>query len=128
MTEYTQKQFDKMNIIDRYKQCPSGDYSKIKSFGEGCSFGEWCSFGENTIIEKDHKLISYIGIDRIGSRDRKTYFFNCEDGLWVRCGCWFGSIDNFKKRIKKTYPVGKYHTQYMEAIKFVSKIINLKKI
>ena len=45
MKKYTQAEFDALPVIDGRKQCPTGDYSDIRSFGEWCSFGERCSFG-----------------------------------------------------------------------------------
>ena len=47
MKKWTQEEVDQI-IPDEYgvRHFPTGDYSGIKSFGEGCSFGEWCSFGE----------------------------------------------------------------------------------
>lgn len=59
MKKYTQEEFDAIER-DEYgiKNCPTGDYTAIKifgeecifgalcRFGEECSFGEWCSFGE----------------------------------------------------------------------------------
>jgi len=174
MEKYTQKDFDKFKMIDGIKQCPSGDYSSIGFFGEGCffgkrcsfgedcsfgegcsfgercffgkrcsfgedcsfgercffgkrcSFGEDCSFGENIKIEGGHKLISYLGIDRIGSRFGKTYFFKCEDGLFVRCGCWFGTIKDFKQRVKENYSSGRFRKEYDMAIEFAEKWVELK--
>ena len=29
----------------------------------------------------------------------ETYIFNCVDGIFVRCGCFFGTIDAFKIRV-----------------------------
>ena len=29
----------------------------------------------------------------------ETYIFNCVDGIFVRCGCFFGSVDDFKSRV-----------------------------
>ena len=58
MKTYTQAEFDEFPVIDGIRQCPTGNYTQIKRFGErcsfggrcrfseGCSFGEWCSFGE----------------------------------------------------------------------------------
>ena len=46
MKKYTQAEFDALPVIDGRKQCPTGDYSDIRSFGEWCSFGERCSFDE----------------------------------------------------------------------------------
>ena len=132
MEKYTQKDFDKFKMIDGIKQCPSGDYSSIGFFGERCffgkrcSFGEDCSFGENIKIEGGHKLISYLGIDRIGPRFGKTYFFKCEDGLFVRCGCWFGTIKDFKQRVKENYSSGRFRKEYDMAIEFAEKWVELK--
>ena len=128
MKKYTQKDFDKFKVIDGIKQCPSGDYSAIDAFAEGCSFAEWCSFAENIKIEDGHKLISFIGIDRIGSRLGKTYFFNCEDGLFVRCGCWFGTIEDFKQRVREAYPEGRFRKEYDMAIDYAKKWKELSQI
>ena len=63
MKKYTQANFDNFEV-DEYghKICPAGDYTAIKSFGEGCHFdtgchfgarcifGEQCSFGERCIF------------------------------------------------------------------------------
>ena len=63
MKKYTQADFDNFEV-DEYgrKICPTGDYTAIKSFGEGCHFdtgchfgarcifGEGCSFGERCIF------------------------------------------------------------------------------
>jgi hypothetical protein len=34
---------------------------------------------------------------RIGS---KVYFFNLQDGIYVRCGCWLSDIAGFRERVK----------------------------
>ena len=47
MKKYTQADFDNFEV-DKYgrKICPAGDYTAMKSFGEGCSFGKECIFGK----------------------------------------------------------------------------------
>ena len=120
MEKYTQADFDKFKVIGGIKQCPTGDYSAITIFAEGCSFAK------NIKVECGHRLISYIGIDRIGSRLGKTYFFNCEDGLFVRCGCWFGTIKDFKRRVKEIYSKGRFRKEYDMAIDFAEKWAELK--
>jgi hypothetical protein len=47
MKKYTQKDFDRFEIVDGVTQCPSGDYTDIREFPSYCSFGEQCSFGES---------------------------------------------------------------------------------
>ena len=129
MKKYTQADFNAFEVIDGIKQCPSGDYSDIQifvercsfgrccsfeeccsfgkwcSFGEGCSFGECCSFGEGCSFEDkgeyigDYPFLAFVGFgSRIGS---KVYFFNLQDGIYVRCGCWLSDIAGFRERVKE---------------------------
>lgn len=117
MKKYTQADFDAFEVIDGIKQCPSGDYSDIQIFGERCSFGEWCSFGkwcsfgedcsfgEECSFEGkgeyigDYPFLAFVGFgSRIGS---KVYFFNLQDGIYVRCGCWLSNIAGFRERVKE---------------------------
>ncbi|WP_416987465.1 hypothetical protein [Alistipes putredinis] len=110
MKEYTQADFDAFEVIDGIKQYPSGDYSDIQIFGEWCSFGKWCSFGEDCFFGEecsfegkgeyigDYPFLAFVGFgSRIGS---KVYFFNLQDGIYVRCGCWLSDIARFRERVK----------------------------
>lgn len=46
MKKYTQEEFDALPRDEcGYKECPTGDYTGITEFGNGCRFGGWCSFG-----------------------------------------------------------------------------------
>lgn len=105
MKKYTQEDFDAFEVIDGIKQCPSGDYSDIQIFGEWCSFGRCCSFGEGCSFEDkgeyigDYPFLAFVGFgSRIGS---KVYFFNLQDGIYVRCGCWLSNIAGFRERVKE---------------------------
>lgn len=57
MKRYTKADMEKFrhdefgNLI-----CPAGDYSKIRSFGAGCSFGEDCVFGKECVFGDDCKF------------------------------------------------------------------------
>ena len=110
MKKVTQEMFDTFIVICGIKQCPTGDYSKIKSFGESCSFwescrfGESCSFVESCSFENGHvtatNLQPFYKFSGFSSRQMsETYIFNCVDGIFVRCGCFFGTIDAFKIRV-----------------------------
>ena len=96
MKKITQQEFDALPVVDGWKKCPgSTDYSAIKHFPNGCRFGAWCSF-------EGHKARTsnpYIAIDRAGSVRRKTYFFDFEDGIYVRSGCFFGSLSEFRAKV-----------------------------
>ena len=99
MNKYTQADFDNFEVDENgYKICPSGDYTQISSFGAWCSFDEKCSF-ENGAVKNGR----YVAVDRIGSANRKAYFFMDEDGkMFVRAGCWFSDMAAFRERVKKS--------------------------
>ena len=108
MKKIKQQEFDALPVVDGWKKCPgSTDYSAIKHFPDGCSFGAWCSFGEGCSFGagcsfEGHKARTsnpYIAIDRADSARRKTYFFDFEDGIYVRSGCFFGSLSEFRAKV-----------------------------
>jgi len=68
-------------------------------FAEGCSFGEWCRF-EGRKALPGHP---FIAIDGAGTRNSKTYFFNLEGGICVRCGCFSGTVEEFKQQVIQTH-------------------------
>ena len=80
-------------------------FGKGCSFGKGCFFGECCSFSESCSFEEkgeyigDYPFLAFVGFgSRIGS---KVYFFNLQDGIYVRCGCWLSDIAGFRERVKE---------------------------
>ena len=59
----------------------------------------WCSYENNRV-----KNGRYVAVDRIGSENRKAYFFIDENGaMFVRAGCWFSGMDEFKERVKSVH-------------------------
>ena len=142
MKKYTQADFDNFEV-DEYgrKICPTGDYTAIKSFGEGCnfsarcsfgaqcsfgercsfgagcrfgegcSFGKWCSYENGTV-----KNGRYVAVDRIGSENRKVYFYIDENGnMFVRAGCWFSDMTAFKERVKEVHAGTIHEKTYLAA-------------
>ena len=121
MKKYTQSDFDNFEVDENgYKICPSGDYTQISSFGEGCSFGVWCSFGERCSFENGAvKNGRYVAVDRIGSANRKAYFFMDEDGkMFVRAGCWFSDMATFRERVKEVHAGTIHEKTYLAACDF----------
>ena len=112
MKKYTQADFDNFEV-DEYgrKICPAGDYTAIKSFGEGCSFGGWCRF-ENGAVKNGR----YVAVDRIGREHRKAYFYIDKNGnMFVRAGCWFSDMAAFKERVKKVHAGTIHEKTYLAA-------------
>ena len=74
-------------------------FGKCCFFGEGCAFGGGCSFEDKGEYIGDYPFMAFVGFgSRIGS---KVYFFNLQDGIYVRCGCWLSDIAGFRERVKE---------------------------
>jgi len=112
MKKYTQQEFDALPVVDGIKQCPTGDYSELKSLGEGCSFGKRCSF-ENGY---QAKYPAFIRINNIGSRVDGCYIYNFETGMYVRSGCFFGTLDEFMQAVNSKHSDTKFERQYKLAV------------
>ena len=136
MKKYTQADFDNFKV-DKYghKICPAGDYTAIKGFGAQCSFGELCIFGERCIFSEQCifdegcrfgeqcsyengavKNGRYVAVDRIGSENRKAYFYIDDNGnMFVRAGCWFSDMAAFKERVRKVHAGTIHEKTYLAA-------------
>ena len=106
--------------------CGFGEWCR---FGERCRFGEWCSFGERCSFgvgcsfESDLTNARYFAADRIGSERRKTYFFASDQGMHVRAGCFFGTLEEFEKRVHEVHGGTKYEREYMAAIELAKVVL-----
>ena len=141
MKKYTQAEFDAFEIDeDGRRICPTGDYSEIKSFGErcsfgewcrfgeGCSFGEWCSFGEGCKAECDKPLKQTYKFEGFGSRRRCTYAFLLTDNtFFIRCGCFSGTLEEFKAKVKETHAGTIYEAEYNDVIYVIENILKRAK-
>lgn len=109
LKKYTQEEFDALPVVAGWRLCPSGDYSLIKSFGEGCSFRKGCICEFGTF----HKLATVGGF---GSESRTTYFFLLDDGnVSVRCGCFSGTLEEWENKVKDTHGDSAFAKSYLLA-------------
>ena len=108
---------------------PSGDYTQIDSFGEGCSFGDGCNLENNLKFENIEDAVDRVlKIDRIGSRRGCTYFFKTLSEIYVRCGCFFGTISEFENQVNETHKDNsRYLLEYTEAIKYAKTVLEVEK-
>ena len=56
----------------------------------------------------------YTTIKGFGCNCRNTTFFKSEDDdVKVVCGCFYGTLDEFRKKVKETHGDSKYATEYL---------------
>ena len=97
-------------------------FSAMCSFGMWCRFGELCRFGAGC----SHEGLTnseYFACDRIGSEKRKTYFFRADEGMFVRAGCFFGTLDAFVERVKEVHGGTKHEKDYMLAVELAKSVL-----
>ena len=75
-------------------------------FGRGCTFSEHCRFGASCIFEGHVADTGYPFLAIVGAGDynRTTYFFNTVDGIYVRSGCFIGTLAGFRAKVRKDDP------------------------
>src|SRR5699024_7673304 len=53
-------------------------------------------------------------IKGFGSKFRATSFFRCVDGLVrCQCGCFYGTVDEFRSKVRETHGNSKYAKEYL---------------
>ena len=73
------------------------------------------------------KISSVFWISAIGSRNDTSTFFKCNDGkIRVSCGCFFGDLEEFSAKVKKTHGENEYGRVYMLAIEIAKARISLE--
>ena len=58
----------------------------------------------------------YFVVGPIGSRNDHTTFYRTESDIWVRCGCFNGSIDAFETDVRETHRDNPHARAYLAAI------------
>lgn len=75
-------------------------------------------------IKNAIRKIEFMQIIGIGSRKGCIYFFKCEEDIIVRCGCFFGTIDEFENEVKSVYSEEEqYYKEYIGAINYIKSIL-----
>ena len=55
-------------------------------------------------------------ISKIGSRNGTTTFFKTRTGIGVKCGCFYGTLDEFAEQVEKTHGDNEHGRAYKLAI------------
>ena len=94
-------------------------YGNAMVYGDAEVSGDARVYGDarvngNAMVDKSGAIF-WIGA--IGSRNDTTTFFRCKDKkIRVSCGCFFGDLDEFAEKVKKTHGDNEYGRVYMLAI------------
>lgn len=97
-------------------------------FGLQCTFGDGCVFCPFSKFENlSEDTLQMVKIDRIGSRRGSTYFFRTKSNIYVRCGCFFGTLCEFEKQVKKTHKdAPQFKKEYLNGIKYIKSIMPME--
>ena len=57
-------------------------------------------------------------IGNIGSRNDYTTIYNTDKGIFVQCGCFFGTIDEFVAKVKETHKGNEHERDYLAMVEF----------
>ena len=108
--------------------CVLGDDCEL---GDQCTLGKCCTLGEyidaRATLEAGRVQDGlYVQIGNIGSEHRTAYFYIDKDGaMFVRAGCWFSGMEDFKVRVKSVHGGMIYEAQYMAACAYAEAILPL---
>ena len=55
----------------------------------------------------------------LGSRNGYTTFFHTDKGIFVQCGCFRGTLDEFVAKVKETHNENEHARNYLAIVEFV---------
>ncbi|MBS1371473.1 MAG: hypothetical protein HPZ91_16125 [Lentisphaeria bacterium] len=55
-------------------------------------------------------MVSFGGF---GSANRTMYAFNCTDGIVIHCGCFSGSLEEFRKKVSERHGNTPFAIEYL---------------
>ena len=91
-------------------------FNDAKVYGDAEVYGNAEVYGA-TKVSGNAKISSnddFVPISNFGSENRDTTFFRCEDGLVrVQCGCFYGTLDEFRAKVKETHDESKFAKEYL---------------
>ena len=70
---------------------------------------------------KIQSLNDILIVGAIGSRSAYTSLFHTDKGIFVQCGCFKGSLEEFETKVKETHQGNKHEKDYLAMIEFAKK-------
>ena len=99
-------------------------YGNAEVYGDAWVYGDARVYGNAEVSE----IGAIFWIGAVGSRNDTATFFRCRDGsIKVVCGCFFGNLDEFAKKVRKTHGDNDHAKVYMLAIEMAKIRIGDKK-
>ena len=80
----------------------------------GADLGGANLVGAGKLSKPDDILI----VGNIGSRFGYTTIYNTDNGIKVQCGCFFGNMDEFAKKVEETHKGTRHERDYKALIEF----------
>ena len=85
-------------------------YGNARVYGDARVYGNAQVCG-NAWVYGD---LDYATVGGFGSEQRTTTFFRKKDGtVGVKCGCFYGTLEEFRGKVKKTHKDSKYAQEYL---------------
>lgn len=135
MKKLTQAEFDAMErdksgclYVPANTDCTEVDFKGAGRviFGDYCELGGCCELGDYCTLGDYCKLGDYCTLGNIVSESRTAYFYiDCDGRLFVRAGCWFSGMDDFKARVKSVHGGTLCEAQYMAACQYAETVLPL---
>lgn len=106
---------DEKNLSHNGNACVTGDArvdGNARVTGNACVNGNAEVTGDAWVTD----TTDYMLIGSIGSRnDFTTFFKNKGGGISVKCGCFSGTIEEFREKVKKTHGADTKHAKVYQA-------------
>ena len=91
-------------------------------YGDAWLYGDAQVYGDAEILSCNH----YRVFGPAGSRNDFTTFFRAKDlKIYVKCGCFLGTIDEFERKVAETHGDNQYAQEYRDYANIARKYIDL---
>ena len=85
-------------------------YGNARVYGDARVSGNAQVYGDAWVSGEN----DYTTAKGFGREYRTTTFFRLKDGgIGVRCGCFYGTLDEFRKKVKETHKESKLGKEYL---------------
>ena len=84
-------------------------YGNARVHGDACVYGDARVCGDACVYGD----AGYATVHGFGSEYRTTTFFKTKAGVGVKCGCFYGNLSEFRKKVVETHGETKKAKEYL---------------